>query len=74
MVCGDGQVNNDPCGMCYKDTQILVTDEMGNGNKKDVGILDDYRLSSLGDWVGGTKLIKTENARAITDLKRKMTC
>lgn len=35
-----GQVNNDPCGMCNKDPQILVTDEMGNGNKKDIGILD----------------------------------
>lgn len=70
-----GQVNNDPCSTCNKDPQILVTDEMGNGNKKDIGILAPYsKLSSLGDWVGGTKLTKIENSRAITDLKRKMTC
>lgn len=76
MGCGNGQVNNDPCGICYKNLQIFVTDEMGNGNKKDIGrtTLDDSKLSSLDDWVDGTKLTKTENARAITDLKRKMIC
>lgn len=74
MGCGEGQVNNDLCSMCYKNPHILVTDEMEDGNKKDKGILDDSKLPSLGDWVDGTLLIKTENIRAIADLKRKTTC
>lgn len=38
----------------FKDPQILVTDIMEEGNKKDTGILDDSKLSNLGDWVDGT--------------------
>lgn len=46
---GVSQVNNDPCGMCYKDLQILVTDEMGNGNKKD----RSWMTPSFPAWVTG---------------------
>lgn len=60
--------------MCYKNLYILVIDEMEDGNKKDKGILDDFKFFSLGDWVDGILLIKIENIRVIVDLKRKTTC
>lgn len=47
--------------MCYKNPQILVTDEMGNGNEKDVRILDDSKLPMLGNLGDGASLTKTKD-------------
>ena len=44
-----GKVSDNLCGMCCKNPQILVTDEMGNGNEKGVRILDDSKLPMLGN-------------------------
>lgn len=55
------KVSDNLCGMCCKNPRILVTDEMGNGNEKDVRILDDSKLPMLGNLGGGASLTKTEN-------------
>ena len=45
---------------CCKNPQILVTNEMGNGNEKDVRILDDSKLPMPGNLGDGTSLTKTK--------------
>lgn len=49
------------CGMCCMNTHLIVTDAIGDGNKKDRD-LDDSKLPSLGNSVDGMSLTKTENA------------
>lgn len=55
------KVSGNLCGMCYKNPQILVTNEMGNGNEKDVRILDDSKLPMLGNLGDGASLTKTKD-------------
>lgn len=50
MGYGEGQISDNLCGMCCKNPQILVTNEMGYGNEKDIRILDDSMLADLGGW------------------------
>lgn len=54
------KVSDNLCGMCCKNPQILVTNEMGNGNEKDVRILDDSKLPMPGNLGDGTSLTKTK--------------
>ena len=54
------KVSDNLCGMCCKNPQILVTNEMGNGNEKDVRILDDSKLPMPGNLGDGTSLTKTQ--------------
>lgn len=52
MGYGEGQISDNLCGMCCKNPQILVTNEMGYGNEKDIRILDDSKLPMLADLGG----------------------
>ena len=53
MGYGEGQISDNLCGMCCKNPHILVTNEMGYGNEKDIRILDDSKLPMLADLGGG---------------------
>lgn len=70
---GQGEVNSYLCGVCWTSPHTLVTDDQGWGaNKQDIGLSDHSKLPTLGTRVGGASLTKTEDERAVANLKRKM--